>query len=72
MAKPTDLLEFVSTKAAPQAQDHLDHVPETIPVGGGGSEPTFPPDHFPLEDVQANLSHVSDNAHLPDWLLPVI
>jgi hypothetical protein len=70
MARPDNLFEFVSSKAASQAQDHLDHVPETIPVGGG--EPTFPPENFPLEDVQANLSHVSDNAHLPDWLLPVI
>jgi hypothetical protein len=74
MARPTDLFEFVSSKAASQAQDHLDHVPETIPVGGGeggSSHATLPPEHFPLANVQANLSHVSDNAHLPDWLLSI-
>ena len=69
MAQPIDLFDFVSSKAASQAQDHLDHVPDTIPVGSGGSEPTLPPEHFPLADVQANLSHVPDNADLPDWLL---
>jgi hypothetical protein len=72
-----DSLDFAFEHVPSQATSHLPELPALPELpeqgGGGGSQATLPPEHFPQQAVDA-LSNLPEHsqANLPDWLLPTI